>query len=134
MRIFEVQSIQINVPLESAVEYIADVGKLPEWTNAFKKVGNGRAVMATPAGAVEIGIAVDVSTTHGAIDWMLTFPDKSVGRAFSRVVPLDAKSVVYTFVLTAPPAPLEQLEGVLEQQSPILHEELQRLKQILEKR
>ena len=63
----------------------------------------------------------------------MTFPDGSVATAFSRVVEIDATSCVYSFVLTPPPVPLEQLEGALEAQSRTLAEELARLKQVVER-
>ncbi len=134
MKTFDVRGIQIDVPFAAAVGYIADAANLPAWAQAFRTTGHGRAALATPAGAVDVDLAVEVSTLHGSIDWIMTFPDGSVARAFSRVVPLDARSVVYTFVLTAPPVPLEQLEGTLAQQAQTLHEELERLKEILETR
>jgi hypothetical protein len=39
---------------------------------------------------------------------------------------------LYSFILTAPPVPLEELEGALEQQSRILKEELTTLRALLE--
>jgi hypothetical protein len=48
------------------------------------------------------------------------------------MVPNGNDSFIYSFVLTAPPLPLEQLEGALAAQSRILGEELERLRRILE--
>jgi hypothetical protein len=62
---------------------------------------------------------------------MMTFPDGSVARAYSRLVGNGGKCI-YSFVLMAPPVPLEQLEGALEQQSRILREELDTLRKVLE--
>ncbi len=39
----------------------------------------------------------------------------------------------FSFTLTPPPVPLEELEGALEQQTVILEKELEKLKGILEK-
>jgi hypothetical protein len=132
MKTYDVQSIQIDVPFDRAVRYISDLAKLPEWAAAFQTAGDGRARMATAAGSVDIDLAVDVSPC-GSIDWTMIFPGQSTARAFSRVVPLGPRSVAYTFVLTSPPVPLEQLEGALDRQSQTLREELIRLKRILEK-
>ena len=132
MKTYDVQSIQIDVPFDRAVRYISDLAKLPEWAAAFQTAGGGRARMATPAGAVDIELAVDVSPC-GSIDWTMVFPGPATARAFSRVVTLGPQSVAYTFVLTAPPVPLEQIEGALDRQSQTLREELIRLKQIMEK-
>ena len=89
--------------------------------------------MRTPNGEIEIGLVVQASEEQGTVDWLMTFPDGSVATAFSRVVELDPQSCVFTFVLTPPPVPLEQLEGALEAQSRTLVEELRNLKRILER-
>ena len=60
----------------------------------------------------------------------MTFPDGSVGRAFSRLVDHGGRSL-FTFVLLAPPVPLEQVEGALAEQSRTLREELRTLQQKL---
>jgi hypothetical protein len=131
MKTFDVQSIEINAPLERAFGYLADPHNLPSWTAAFKRVRDGRALMVTGAGQVEIELEVDASRAQGTVDWIMTFPDASIARAYSRLVNNDGKCI-YSFVLTAPPVPLEQLEGALEQQSRTLHEELGVLRKKLE--
>ena len=131
MKTYDVQTIEINAPFDRVFGYIADARKLPEWTNAFKSVSNGRAVMETPNGSVEIELAVQVARSQGTIDWIMTFPDGSVARAYSRVVAADKERSLYSFILMAPPVPLEQLEGALEAQSHILREELAKLGAIL---
>jgi hypothetical protein len=88
--------------------------------------------MRTPHGEVEIALGVRASAEHGTIDWVMTFPDGSVATAFSRAVELDPQHCVFSFILTPPPVPLEQLEGALEAQSRTLAEELRHLKQVLE--
>ena len=132
MKNYEVQSIEIQASLEDAVRYISDASKLPEWTSAFHSVRDRRATMVTPSGAIDVDLDVDLSPTCGSIDWTMTFPDKTVARAFSRVVPVSTHRIVYVFVLTTPPSQLEELEGALDRQSEILHKELARLKQVLE--
>jgi hypothetical protein len=57
-----------------------------------------------------------------------------VATAFSRVVAIQENQCVYSFILTPPPVPMEQLEGALESQSQTLAKELRKLKQILERR
>lgn len=129
---FDVQGIEIRTAYERAFSYIADPTQLPKWANAFATVANGRAMLRTPQGELEIGLLVQSSAEHGTVDWLMTFPDGSVATAFSRVMKLDAQYCVYTFVLTPPPVPLEQLEGALQAQSKTLAEELHNLKRILE--
>jgi hypothetical protein len=131
MRDFDVQAVEIAAPYEAAFRYIADPGTLPDWTHAFRSTTDGRAVLATPRGAVEVRLEVRASPEAGTIDWILTFPDGSVGRAFSRLVGLDPRRSVYSFVLLAPPLPLEQIEGALDAQSSVLRKELAALQQRL---
>jgi len=131
MKTFDVQTIEINAPLERVFAYIADARRLPEWTSAFKSVSDGRAVMETPKGSVEINLAVHAARSQGTVDWIMNFPDGSVAKAYSRVVVADKERSLYSFILLAPPVPLEQLEGALEGQSHILREELAKLGAIL---
>lgn len=132
MKKHDVQGIDLQVTEKRAFTYITDPSKLPQWTNAFKSVGNGRALLQTPNGEVEIGLVVQSSQALGTIDWVMTFPDGSVSVAYSRIVKLDSKNCIFILVLTPPPVPLEMLEGALEEQSLTLTEELHRLKKILE--
>jgi hypothetical protein len=134
MKRFDVQGIDLQAAPRRAFSYIADPIHLPQWTRSFASVANGRAVMRTPRGEIEIELIVQSSEEQGTIDWLMRFPDGSVATAFSRVVKLDSESCVFAFVLTPPPVPLEQLEGALEAQSRTLVEELQSLKGILERR
>jgi len=133
MRDFEVQTIEIGAPRDAAFTYISDPRSLPEWTHAFRSVSNGRATMVTPRGSVEVGLRVESSRVAGTIDWFMTFPDGSVGRAFSRLIDLGNRTL-YSFVLMAPPLPLEQLEGALEEQARVLREELAVLQRKLSNR
>jgi len=130
-RAFAVESVELNAPLKAAFDYIANTSKLPEWTHAFKGVREGHAVMETPNGTVEVGLEVRASEPHGTIDWYITFPDGNVAVAYSRLVPRNTERVVYSFILLAPPVPLEQLEGALSQQTAILRDELRKLSTIL---
>jgi hypothetical protein len=131
MTAFKVESLRIATTLEKAFQYIADPKNLPQWTHAFKAVSNGNAIMATPAGAVEVGLKVTASASAGTIDWHMTFANGSVASAFSRLVPEAKDHCIYSFILLAPPVPLEQLEGTLNQQAQILREELTKLSEIL---
>ena len=124
METFDVQSIAIQAPYDRAFRYIADSRRLPEWTHAFKAVTDGRATLVTGAGTIEVGLRIEATLERGTIDWTLAFPDGSVARAFSRLVPAGANRTIYSFVLLPPPGPLAELEGTLAEQSRILREEL----------
>jgi hypothetical protein len=131
MKTFDVQTIEINAPFVKTFNYIAESGNLPEWTSAFKTVSNGRALMQTPNGSVEVALDVNASREQGTIDWFMTFPDGTIASAYSRLVATGDNKSIFSFILMPPPVPLEQLEGALEQQSQTLHEELMKLLAIL---
>jgi hypothetical protein len=133
MRTFDVQSIELDVPCADAFTYLADPATLPEWTRAFSAAGGGRATMMTPRGTVQVDLRVDASEAHGTIDWTMTFPAGEIAKASSRLITHGTKTI-YTFVLEAPPVPLEELEGTLEAQSRILAEELATLARHLSSR
>ena len=132
MRHFDVQGIELSVPRGQALAFIANPAQLPRWTNAFASVTGGKAVMRTPGGEVTVDLNVQTSPEHGTVDWRMTFPDRSVATAFSRVVDMGGDRCIFSFVLTPPPVPLEQLEGALEAQSRTLAKELVKLKEVLE--
>src|SRR2546425_10889573 len=132
MEPFAVQSVRTVAPFDPGCGYIADPDNLPQWTAAFKHVSKATAQMATPGGSIEVGLRVVATEATGTIDWFITFPDGSVGTAFSRVIDAGKGQSVYSFVLMPPPVPLEQLEGTLEVQKNTLAHELAGLKAILE--
>jgi G3E family GTPase len=132
MKTFDVQSIGIDVPSALAFDFIADAENLTRWTSAFKRVQGEAATLETPQGAVDIRLTTIARQEARTVDWKMTFPDGSVGAAFSRVTPDGDTRSIYSFVLMAPPVPLEALEGALEAQRVTLAEELVRLKGILE--
>ncbi|HSP15170.1 MAG TPA: SRPBCC family protein [Thermoanaerobaculia bacterium] len=132
MKLHEVRSIEITAPLSHVFDFIADPMNLPRWAAAFEQVSPDRARLRTPDGAIDIRLRVDASRSQGTVDWTMTFADGSVARAMSRVTPLDASRVVYSFILNAPPVPLEQLEGTLARQVRTLEGELRELKRVVE--
>ena len=134
MTTFDVQSIGLDVPTPVAFDFIADATNLTRWTSAFKRVEGESATLETPQGAVDIQLTTIARQKAGTVDWRMTFPDGSVGVAFSRVTPDEDARSIYSFVLMAPPVPLEAVEGALEAQRVTLAEELVRLKGILEGR
>ncbi len=131
MKTFHVESIKIAAPFETAFSYVAEARNLPQWTNAFKDVSDGQALMQTPDGSVEVELRVNASRELGTIDWIVRFPDGSVAKAYSRLVEQETEGCIYSFLLMAPPVPLERLEGTVEQQAQLLREELASLSAIL---
>lgn len=132
MKTHDVQSVSIKSPIKVVFEYIADPQNLPDWTNAFARADAETADLVTPNGTVTIRLNTKADSAKGTIDWEMIFPDGSVGTAYSRVTPGGNEGSIYTFLLMAPPVPLELLEGALKEQMTILAGELANLKSKLE--
>jgi uncharacterized protein YndB with AHSA1/START domain len=131
MQVHRVRSIELTAPYERVFQFISDPANLPRWAHAFERVEGDRASLRTPNGAADIALRVNASEEHGTIDWEMTFADGSVATAQSRVTRAPHDRVVYTFVLNAPPLPLEQIEGALEQQVRTLENELDVLQKLV---
>lgn len=131
MKNFDVQSIGLTVSAERAFDYISQPANLPKWTNAFSRADAYSANLVTANGDVSIALQTVTSREAGSVDWLMTFPDGAVATAYSRITPNGADESIYSFVLMAPPVPLEALEGALEAQKVILATELENLKGIL---
>lgn len=132
MRMFDVQGIEIVAPPRKVFEFLRDPTNLPRWAHAFASAGHDRARLETPAGAVDVHLAVTADSGTGVVDWRLAFPDGSVGIAQSRVTETARGTCIYSFVLHAPPVALEQVEGALDAQRARLQSELATLKSLME--
>lgn len=128
----DVQSVNIRASIAKVFGYIANPQNLPNWTSAFSKADENSAILITPNGELNIGLKTKTNQELGTIDWYMTMPDGSVSAAYSRVVAGPDGDTIYSFVLLAPPVPLEQIEGTLLSQMKTLKEELQNLKGILD--
>jgi hypothetical protein len=133
MHVHEVRSIEIEASYDRVFAFIADPTNLARWAHAFERVNGRKARLRTPAGVEDIDLRVESSFNLGTIDWIMTFTDGRKATANSRVTRAPADRVVYSFVLNAPPLPLELLEGALGEQVRILEAELSRLKELLER-
>lgn len=132
MKRFDVQSIGIDKPAEAVFKFVADPGNLPKWAHAFLRADIRSAELATLNGSVAIRLDTMTDRDRGTVDWRMTFPDGAVGTAFSRITPDGVDRSIYSFVLMAPPVPLEMLEGALTEQIETLARELVVLKARLE--
>jgi hypothetical protein len=132
MRTFDVQSIELAVPVIEAFRFIADPANLPRWAKALQWTRGGRVVITTPSRTIAANLEVRASEAHGTIDWYIRLPSGDVARTCSRLVEGTNGNAIYTFVLLAPPVPLEQLEEVLKARSAILREHLQALSRLLD--
>jgi hypothetical protein len=133
MHVHEVRGIEIEASYDHVFAFIADPNNLPRWAHAFERVNGRKARLRTPAGVQDIDLRVESSFKAGTIDWIMTFTDGKTATANSRVTRAPAGRVVYSFVLNAPPLPLELLEVALEEQVRTLEAELNRLKELLER-
>jgi hypothetical protein len=127
-----VQSVLIDAPVSKVFDFIADPLNLPRWTSAFKKADQHYALLSTPMGEIEIELLTKSSKATGTIDWHMKMPDGNIGKAYSRVVEDPDGRSIYSFVLLAPPVPVEKIEGTLAEQEVILSNELKNLNRILE--
>ncbi len=127
----DVQSVNIQTTPEKVFSYIANPENLPNWTGAFSQADTNSALLITPNGELKIGLETKINLESGTVDWYMTMPDGSVGVAYSRVVSGPNGKAIYSFVLLAPPVPLEQIEGALSAQMMQLKEELAKLSSIL---
>ena len=132
MRTFDVQGIEIRAPRPTVFDFVCDPHNLPKWAHAFQQANDKHASLKTPAGAVKIDLRTISHKDAGTIDWALGFPDGFIGVAQSRVTETARVTCIYSFVLHAPPVPLEQLEGALDAQRMTLRKELAELKRLLE--
>jgi hypothetical protein len=132
MQMFDVQGIEIAAPSTAVFEFVRQPSNLPRWTHAFEAADDSRARLQTPHGVQEIGLTTIAEPAAGTVDWRLLFSDGSVALAQSRVTETTRGSCIYSFVLHAPPVPLERLEGALEAQKRTLRTELAALKQLVE--
>src|SRR5262245_14243632 len=133
MRMFDVQGIEIEASRKKVFEFLREPGNLPRWTQAFVSAGEDRARLETPAGAVDVGLAVSADSETGVVDWRIEFPDGSVSVAQSRVTESTRGTSIYSFVLHAPPVALEAVEGALDAQRAVLQSELATLKSLMER-
>lgn len=133
MYVHAVRSIEVEAPYDRVFAFIADANNLPQWAHAFERVNGRKARLRTPNGVEDIDLRVDASFNVGTIDWIMTFTNGKTATANSRVTRAPAGRVVYSFVLNAPPLPLELLEGALAEQVRTLEGELSRLKGLIER-
>jgi Polyketide cyclase / dehydrase and lipid transport len=133
MRMFDVQGIEIMAPRHKVFEFVKQPANLPRWAHAFVSASEDRARLETSRGAVDVGLRVSADAETGVVDWRLVLPDGGVGIAQSRVTETTRGTSIYSFVLHAPPVPLEEVEGALEAQRAILQSELATLKSLMER-
>jgi hypothetical protein len=132
MQLFDVQGIEIAATAEKVFQFVRHPANLPRWAHGFETADEQRARMKTARGTLDITLTTMTEPAARTVDWRLGFPDGSVALAQSRVTETTRGTAIYSFVLHAPPVPLEQLEGVLDEQRRALGAELATLKRLME--
>lgn len=132
MKSYDVQSIYISATRDHVHEFVSKPENLPKWTNAFAQADSNQAEMRTPSGSILVTLKTESHPEAGTVDWHMGMPDGSVGHAYSRVTGDGKNASIFSFVLMAPPVPLERLEGALAEQMKTLSSELKNLKGIIE--
>ena len=132
MVMFDVQGVEIQAGPDRVFDFVRNPRNLPRWARAFRVADDAQAQLETPDGEVKIKLKTSTDDTARTVDWRMEFPDGSVGLAQSRVTGTTRGTSIYSFVLHAPPVPLEALEGALEAQRRTLATELATLKSLLE--
>ena len=132
MQMFDVQAIEIAAPADAVFEFVRHPANLPRWAEAFEAADDRTARLRTPAGVQAIGLVTAAEPAARTVDWRLEFGDGSSAVAQSRVTDTSRGTSIYSFVLHAPPVPLEQLEGALDVQRHTLRRELAALKCVIE--
>src|SRR5687767_16035875 len=67
MQMFDVQGIEIQAPRAQVFEFLRRPENLPHWAHAFVSVGDGRARLETPAGAVDVALSVSADAETGVV-------------------------------------------------------------------
>ena len=129
---FILEGISIDRPATDVFKFVSDRYTLPTWTKAFKKVTTDGADYETPGGTVPIGLDVIADRDTGTVDWVMTFPDGNIARAFGRVVAEESSARASVQFFFAPTLPPDARAATLEHLSAIIREEFTVLKQTLE--
>jgi hypothetical protein len=98
VKTFDVQSTAINASFDRAFDFIAAPENLPRWTSPFRRASDGRALMQSPAGPVEIALTVDASRKYGTVDRFMTFRTEAWRRRIrgsSTVAPIRASTALF---------------------------------------
>jgi len=131
MHTFDVQGIEIRAPRWAVFDFVRDPHNLRSGRMRFNKPTINERISRLRPGPSLSTCVRSRTKDAGTIDWSLGLPTCDRRRA----VPGDRDcrgTCIYSFVLHAPPVPLEQLEGALDAQRMTLREELTELKRLLE--
>jgi uncharacterized membrane protein len=129
---FILEGISIDRPFADVFRFMSDRATLPLWTKAFKSVTPKGARYETPAGIVDLGLDVIADHRSGTVDWVMTFPDGAIERAYARIVAEGPTRTNVQFFF-APKLPSEKMAEMVTHFSAVIREEFSLLKSLLEK-
>jgi hypothetical protein len=125
-------SVRIACPAEEAYRFIADPATMPQWAiqnvKAIRPMGLNEWEIQTPRGAGKLIPRSD--QTSAILDHEFVDPKEGSWEVSGRIVPAGAKDSVYMITLVKPPYMPEE---AFRQGMPLVEEELQTMRRILEK-
>lgn len=126
-------SVQIACPAAEAYRFVADPATMPQWAihnvKGIRPLGNNEWEIQTPRGAGKL--VPHYKQEFGILDHEFIDPKEGSWSVSARIVPAGAEDSVYMITLVKPPKMPEQ---AFRQGMPLVEEELQSMKHILERR
>ena len=124
-------SVQIACPAAEAYRFIADPATMPQWAihsvKSIRPVGRNEWEIQTPRGAGRLVPHYD--RAPGILDHEFVDPMEGSWEVSARIVPAGARDSVYVITLVKPPSMPEE---TFKRGMPLVEEELQTMRRILE--
>jgi hypothetical protein len=126
-------SVQIARAAADAYRFVADPATMPQWAihnvKGIRPLGNNEWEIETPRGAGKL--VPHYKQEFGILDHAFIDPKEGPWVVSARIVAAGATDSVYMITLVKPP---KMPEEVFKQGMPLVEEELQAMKRILEQR
>jgi hypothetical protein len=125
-------SVQIGRPAAEAYQFIADPATMSQWAihnvKSIRPMGQNEWEIQTPRGAGRL--IPHYNQTSGILDHEFVDPKEGSWEVSARIVPAGAKDSVYMITLVKPPSMSEE---AFRQGMPLVEEELQTMRRILDR-
>lgn len=126
-------SVQIACPAADAYRFVADPATMPQWAihnvKGIRPLANNEWEIETPRGAGRL--VPHYEPELGILDHEFIDPKEGAWAVSARIVPAGTADSVYMITLVKPP---KMPEEVFRQGMPLVEQELQAMKRILEQR
>lgn len=126
-------SVQIACQAAEAYRFVADPATMPQWAihnvKGIRPLANNEWEITTPRGAGKL--VPHYKQEFGILDHEFIDPKEGSWSVSARIVPAGATDFVYMITLVKPP---KMSEEVFRQGMPLVEEELQAMRRILERR